>query len=119
MIVTERLFKGEDKLVVFDLTDKNNAPVNFLDLLQLSVRILINKKPFETYSSDSEDDQLKVFEVQDSPSSCKFNLHRDFTKFYSEGLMELELTMIIDDPEITGGRKEVTIIPIFQVRLND
>ena len=33
--------------------------------------------------------------------------------------MELELTMIIDDPEITGGRKEVTLIPIFQVRLND
>ena len=119
MIITEKLYKGEDKLVVFDLTDKNDNPVNFTDLLAVSVRILINKKPFEIYSSDSVDDKYKIFEVVDSPNSCKFNIHRDFTQFYSVGLMELELTMIIDDPEITGGRKEVTLIPIFQVRLND
>ena len=63
MIITEKLYKGEDKLVVFDLTDKNDNPVNFTDLLAVSVRILINKKPFEIYSSDSVDDKYKIFEV--------------------------------------------------------
>lgn len=114
-IVTDILYRGEDKAVVFTLTDKDGNAINLVDLVDAIVVVKINQVEVARYKKTNPELGFEVL-AADAANECKVLLTSAQTREYARGLLEIEFVMVVDDDDFPEGRREVSNIPMWHVK---
>src|SRR5690242_6399524 len=115
MIITDILYRGEDKTIIFVLKDKENQPVDFDSLVDCQIEVKVNKVLQVKFSKVETEGFGDVLPIESETNQCKILLTSVMTKEFPKGLLEVDFSMFIADDDYPEGRKETDEIPLYIV----
>lgn len=102
MNIETLILAKEDKPIILTLTDVDGQPINFADMEDVIVELAINKIKVETYQAS--DDPATVIAVDGQADKCKILITRSQQSDWNTGLLEAQITTVINDSDFPDGR---------------